>query len=76
MMYRDPYITQIWWFQLLKLRFSEDLRVNEVRRLLQSSRPVRISLTQRPEVRWVVSCFPVLECLASRFMNIFCFGDK
>ncbi|KAI0221452.1 Anaphase-promoting complex subunit 1 [Lamellibrachia satsuma] len=36
--------------ELLKLRFSEDLRVNEVRRLLQSSRPVRISLTQRPEV--------------------------
>ncbi|CAG2230501.1 APC1 [Mytilus edulis] len=36
--------------ELLKLRFSEDLRVQEVRRLLQSSRPARIALVQRPEV--------------------------
>ncbi|XP_061163277.1 anaphase-promoting complex subunit 1-like [Saccostrea echinata] len=36
--------------ELLRLRFSEDLRVSEARRLLQSSRPARISLTQRPEV--------------------------
>ncbi len=35
---------------LLKLIFSEDLRVQEVRRLLQSSRPVRIAIQQRPEV--------------------------
>ena len=50
----DRYISELYnslLFQLLKLRFSEDLRVNEVRRLLQSSRSVRISLTQRPEVR-------------------------
>nr|XP_022333509.1 anaphase-promoting complex subunit 1-like [Crassostrea virginica]XP_022333510.1 anaphase-promoting complex subunit 1-like [Crassostrea virginica] len=36
--------------ELLQLRFSEDLRVSEARRLLQSSRPARIALTQRPEV--------------------------
>ncbi|ELT93542.1 hypothetical protein CAPTEDRAFT_175155 [Capitella teleta] len=35
---------------VLKLRFSEDLRVDELRRLLQSSRPVRVSIQQRPEV--------------------------
>lgn len=37
-------------FQLLQLRFCEDQRVEEVRRLLQSSRPVRVALTQKPEV--------------------------
>jgi anaphase-promoting complex subunit 1 len=36
--------------QILKLRFSKDHRVAEVRRLLQSSQPVPISITQRPEV--------------------------
>ncbi|KAK3580765.1 hypothetical protein CHS0354_023054 [Potamilus streckersoni] len=36
--------------ELLKLRFSEDLRVQEARRLLQSAHPARIALTQRPEV--------------------------
>jgi anaphase-promoting complex subunit 1 len=36
--------------QILKLRFSKDHRVAEVRRLLQSSHPVQISITQRPEV--------------------------
>ncbi|KAJ8307875.1 hypothetical protein KUTeg_014573 [Tegillarca granosa] len=36
--------------ELLRLRFSEDLRVQEVRRLLQSSRPARIAVVQRPEV--------------------------
>lgn len=36
--------------ELLRLRFSEDLRVQEVRRLLQSSKPARIALVQRPEV--------------------------
>ncbi|KAL3875250.1 hypothetical protein ACJMK2_038174 [Sinanodonta woodiana] len=36
--------------ELLKLRFSEDLRVQEARRLLQSAYPARIALTQRPEV--------------------------
>lgn len=36
--------------ELLRLRFSEDLRVSEARRLLQSSHPARIALTQRPEV--------------------------
>ncbi|ESO93615.1 hypothetical protein LOTGIDRAFT_232653 [Lottia gigantea] len=37
-------------FELLKLRFSEDLRIQEVRRLLQSSQPAKISLVQKPEV--------------------------
>ncbi|XP_070577566.1 anaphase-promoting complex subunit 1-like [Ptychodera flava] len=36
--------------ELLKLRFPDDLRVQEVRRLLQSSKPVRIALVQKPEV--------------------------
>ncbi|XP_068085818.1 anaphase-promoting complex subunit 1 isoform X2 [Anabrus simplex] len=36
--------------EVLRLRFNKDHRVTEVRRLLQSSRPVRIAITQRPEV--------------------------
>lgn len=35
---------------MLQLRFSKDQRVNEVRRLLQSSEPVTIAISQRPEV--------------------------
>ncbi|CAG9853978.1 unnamed protein product [Phyllotreta striolata] len=35
---------------LMKLRFSDDVRVNEARKMLQSSRPVSIVLTQRPDV--------------------------
>ena len=37
--------------EVLNLRFSEDLRINEVRKLLRSTQPVRIALTQLPEVR-------------------------
>ncbi|GAB6031587.1 Anaphase-promoting complex subunit 1 [Chamberlinius hualienensis] len=33
-----------------RLHFSHDIRLNEVQRLLQSSRPVRIAVTQRNEV--------------------------
>ncbi|CAB4041846.1 Hypothetical predicted protein, partial [Paramuricea clavata] len=33
-----------------KLRFSIDHRIREVRRLLQSARPVHVSLVQNPEV--------------------------
>lgn len=36
--------------QLIKLRFDKDLRVKEIKRLLQSSRPVRVAIKQRPEV--------------------------
>lgn len=35
---------------LTKLRFNEDVRVNETRKMLQSSKPVPIVLTQRPDV--------------------------
>ncbi|XP_050510831.1 anaphase-promoting complex subunit 1 [Diabrotica virgifera virgifera] len=35
---------------LMKLRFNDDVRVNEARKMLQSSRPVPIVLTQRPDV--------------------------
>ncbi|XP_046750016.1 anaphase-promoting complex subunit 1 [Diprion similis] len=35
---------------VLKLRFSKDHRVAEVRRLLNSSKPVRIAIAQRPDV--------------------------
>uniref|UniRef100_T1J8K9 Uncharacterized protein n=1 Tax=Strigamia maritima TaxID=126957 RepID=T1J8K9_STRMM len=36
--------------EVLKMRFSNDQRVHEVRRLLQSSKPVRVYICQRPEV--------------------------
>ncbi|XP_014679973.1 PREDICTED: anaphase-promoting complex subunit 1-like, partial [Priapulus caudatus] len=36
--------------EALKLQFGEDLRVAEVRKLLQSARPVKVTLVQRPEV--------------------------
>ncbi|XP_034943915.1 anaphase-promoting complex subunit 1 [Chelonus insularis] len=35
---------------ILKLRFNKDHRVAELRRMLNSSKPVRIAITQRPEV--------------------------
>lgn len=35
---------------LVKLRFSEDIRVKEARKMLQSARPVAVVLTQKPEV--------------------------
>ena len=35
---------------LLRLLYKEDLRVQEVRKLLQSSKPVVVSVVQRPEV--------------------------
>lgn len=37
-------------YSLLRLRFSNDRRVSEVRKLLQSSEPVEIKVVQRPEV--------------------------
>ncbi|KAK0047655.1 anaphase-promoting complex subunit 1 [Biomphalaria pfeifferi] len=36
--------------EVLKLRFPKDLRIQEVRRLLQSARPVIVAIKQRPEV--------------------------
>ena len=39
---------------MVRLVFREDHRVEEVRRCLQSSRPIRVALTQRPEVRFAV----------------------
>ena len=36
--------------KVLKLRFPKDLRLQEVRRLLQSARPVVIAIKQKPEV--------------------------
>lgn len=35
---------------VLKMRFPEDLRVVEARRLLQSSKPVIVNLVQRPDI--------------------------
>lgn len=43
-------ITDILILQILKLRFSKDHRVAEVRRLLNSSKPVRIAIVQRSNV--------------------------
>ena len=37
--------------QILKLRFPRDLRINEVKKMLNSSQPVKINLEQKPEVR-------------------------
>ena len=37
--------------EVLNLQFSEDLWVSEVRKLLHSTQPVRIALTQLSEVR-------------------------
>lgn len=34
------------------MRFGKDLRVQEIRRLLQSSKPVTVSVIQKPEVRY------------------------
>ncbi|KAK7104440.1 anaphase-promoting complex subunit 1-like [Littorina saxatilis] len=36
--------------ELLSLRWSDDLRVQEVRKMLQSAHPVQIAVVQRPEV--------------------------
>lgn len=61
--------------QVTGLIWSQDLRVQEVRRLLQSSRPVRVSVVQLPEVsdheyieekenKWVY-CYVCADCLLS-----------
>ena len=39
--------------EVLKYMFSTDLRIDEVKRCLCSSKPVKIALEQKPEVRWV-----------------------
>ena len=39
--------------QLFKIRFNCDLRIEEVKRLLDSSTPVVISIVQKPEVRYL-----------------------
>jgi anaphase-promoting complex subunit 1 len=36
--------------KILQMRFSQDHRITEVRRLLQSAKPCRITLQQKPEV--------------------------
>ena len=36
--------------QVLRICFPNDLRVNEVRRMLQSALPVRVNIVQKPEV--------------------------
>lgn len=35
---------------IMKLRFPDDVRVAEVRKMLQSSKPVNVVLVQRPDV--------------------------
>ena len=46
---------KLFFFQILSLRFGKDLRVQEIRRLLQSSKPVTVNVVQKPEVRYVSS---------------------
>ena len=50
---------KIFLFQILNLRFSKDLRVQEIRRLLQSSKPVTVNVVQKPEVRYVSSLLAI-----------------
>jgi len=38
-------------FEVLDLRFKDDLRVTEARKLLRSSQPARIAIVQQPSVR-------------------------
>ena len=47
--------------QILRVRFSSDLRVKEVKRLLASSEPVKISLEQKPEVRLVTILLYIIK---------------
>ena len=58
--------------QVLKLCFPKDLRVNEVRRLLQSSKPVRVALTQKPEVRYTNTIN--LPCIS--YLSTCCHGHQ
>ena len=43
----------VFFFQILSLRFGKDLRVEEIKRILQSSKPLTVSVVQKPEVRYV-----------------------
>lgn len=38
------------FFKILRLRFNEDHRIRETRKLLDSSKPVKINVMQRPDV--------------------------
>lgn len=49
--------------QILSLRFGKDLRVQEIRRLLQSSKPVTVNVIQKPEVRYSLANFMPLSIL-------------
>jgi len=65
------------WTQLLALRFSKDQRLNEVRRLLNSSQPVHIAIQQRPEVRLIAlllfsSCEIYSTSLSFIVCRVFC----
>ncbi|KAK6181291.1 hypothetical protein SNE40_009178 [Patella caerulea] len=59
--------------EVLKLRFSEDLRIQEVRRLLQTSQPVKVSLVQKPEVsdhEFIEEKEKHLYCICTRTMAL------
>ena len=43
----------VFFFQILSLRFGKDLRVEEIKRILQSSKPLTVSVVQKPEVRYI-----------------------
>ncbi len=49
--------------QILQLRFPGDQRVGLVKRFLQSVSPVRIALTQKPEVRWPTAVEKRIACV-------------
>ncbi|KAF7995485.1 hypothetical protein HCN44_006592 [Aphidius gifuensis] len=58
---------------ILKLRFNKDHRVSEVQKLLNSSKPVRISIVQRPEVsdhEFIEEQERHLHALCSRTMSL------
>ena len=46
-------LISVFFVQILSLRFGKDLRVEEIKRILQSSQPITVSVVQKPEVRYV-----------------------
>ena len=46
-------LISVFFVQILTLRFGKDLRVEEIKRILQSCQPITVSVVQKPEVRYV-----------------------
>lgn len=68
---------------LMRLRFADDVRVAETRKMLQSSRPIPIVLVQRPDVsdhdfieeqekHLFATCARTMALPVGRFVNQLC----